>query len=67
MVKLPPRWTIQVMNCDFATLKEHKDGEFLLEKRFAAHRTVPGTQMLHCFIPFSTDVLALKQFSEHER
>lgn len=40
------RWTIQGMNCDFATLKEHNDEEFLLENRFVAHRTVPGTQKL---------------------
>ena len=44
------------LDFDFATLDEHKDEEELLvEKRFAACRTVPGTQKLHCIIPLSTD------------
>ena len=54
------RWTIQGMNCDFATLKEHKNEELILDKRFAACRTVPGTQKLHSFILISTDTLELK-------
>ena len=45
---------------NYCTTDDYKNAETFLECRFQQSRTIPGTQKLHCFIPFKIDRLYAK-------
>ena len=47
----------------YCTTDDYRKAETFLEHRFQQSRTIPGTQKLHCFIPFQKDKLYTKLFS----
>ena len=47
----------------YCTTDDYKKADSFLELRFQQSRTIPGTQKLHCFIPFQKDKLHTKAFS----
>ena len=54
---------IKGMHFCFVALEEQEQEAKLLDGCLARSRTVPGTQKLHCFIPFSPNTLEVKLFS----
>ena len=47
----------------YCTTDDYIKADSFLELRFQQSRTIPGTQKLHCFIPFQKDKLHTKVFS----
>ena len=48
---------------NYCTTDDYKKAEIFLECRFQQSRTIPGTQKLHCFIPFKIGRFYTKIFS----
>ena len=48
---------------NYCTTDDYKKAETFLECRFQQSRTIPGTQKLHCFIPFKIGRFYTKIFS----
>ena len=54
---------IDKINCQFATIDQYNQEAELLKDRFEKARTIPGTRMLHSFIPVSKEVVTVRSFS----
>ena len=57
---------IPAMTFNYCTTTEYDIEELFLEKQFEKSQTIPGTCLLHSFIPISTNTLRTRRYPESE-
>ena len=50
----------------FCSCSDYEQTKEMLEPRFTASRTIPGTRKLHCFIPCSMETVQVRTFSRSD-